>query len=361
MPAMAGDTPAGGTPAPALQKMVGDLHAAARSPVQVLVVDQVNPIFTTPSAWRVREAIEKIPFIVSFASFIDETSALADLILPDHSFLESWVDSVPEAGTPSAVINVAAPVMKPIFDTRAMPDILLDISRRLKMQPALPWQTFEEMLHAGVGSLPPTSPDAGDVWSAAQRQGGWWRETASDAGTRPGAGAATRRVTVAAPQFDGTAAEFPFHFLPYASSAFLDGSLAHLPWLQELPDPMTSAMWSSWVEINPRTADNLKIAPGDVVEITSQHGSVRAPAVVSPAIAPDIVAMPVGQGHRTFTRYASGRGENPIAILAPMSEPETGALAWAATRVKIARAGGPDGHLILFAGEMRERPFGETR
>src|SRR5205809_372126 len=115
--------------------------SAARSPVQVLIVDQVNPVFTTPSAWRVREAIEKIPFIVSFASFIDETSALADLILPDHSFLESWVDSVPEAGTSSAVVNVAAPVMKPILDTRAMPDILLDISRRLKMQPALPWQT----------------------------------------------------------------------------------------------------------------------------------------------------------------------------------------------------------------------------
>ena len=63
--------------------------------------------------------------------------------------------------------------------------------------------------------------------------------------------------------------------------------------------------------------------------------------MLSPGIAPDVVAMPVGQGHETFTRYASGRGANPIAILAPVAEPETGALAWAATRVKIARAGGP--------------------
>jgi hypothetical protein len=83
---------------------------------------------------------------------------------------------------------------------------------------------------------------------------------------------------------------------------------------------------------------------------------VRAPAVVSPGIAPDVVAMPIGQGHGTFTRYASGRGVNPISILAPMTESDTGSLAWAATRVKIARAGDADRSLILFAGELREHP-----
>ena len=48
-------------------------------------------------------------------------------------------------------------------------------------------------------------------------------------------------------------------------------------------------------------------------------------------------------------------GENPVAILASVNEPETGSLAWAATRVKVARAGGPDGKLILFAGSLREQ------
>jgi hypothetical protein len=72
--------------------------------------------------------------------------------------------------------------------------------------------------------------------------------------------------------------------------------------------------------------------------------------------------MPVGQGHESFTRYASNRGVNPIGILAPAMEADTGALAWAATRVKIARAGDADGRLILFAGEMREHPHEhETR
>ena len=71
--------------------------------------------------------------------------------------------------------------------------------------------------------------------------------------------------------------------------------------------------------------------------------------------------MPVGQGHETFTRYASGRGANPVSILAPVAESETGTLAWAATRVQISRAGGDNNQLILFAGEAHEHPYGHAR
>ena len=57
-------------------------------------------------------------------------------------------------------------------------------------------------------------------------------------------------------------------------------------------------------------------------------------------------------------------GANPIEILAPSVEATTGALAWAATRVKITRVGEADGRLVLFSarGELRESPHqGETR
>jgi hypothetical protein len=68
--------------------------------------------------------------------------------------------------------------------------------------------------------------------------------------------------------------------------------------------------------------------------------------------------MPAGQGHRTFTRYASGRGTNAFEVLAPKTVTDTDALAWAATRVKISRVSGPDGSLILFAGGSREEEHG---
>ena len=159
-----------------------------------------------------------------------------------------------------------------------------------------------------------------------------------------------------APEFDGDASQYPFHFLPFPSQAFLDGSTAHLPWLQEMPDPLTSAMWSSWVEINPQTADHLGVAQGDLIDVTSTQGTVRVPAMISPGIAPDVVAMPVGQGHESFTRFASKRGANPISILASIAESETGALAWAATRVKISRVGDSDGRLIRYGGSLFDHP-----
>jgi anaerobic selenocysteine-containing dehydrogenase len=231
--------------------------------------------------------------------------------------------------------------MRPLHDTRSTPDVLLEVSRKLSKPLNLPWQTFEETLKEGSVALTRRS--------APPSSGG--RATAGGTGT----------VRYSDPRFDGDPGQFGFHFLPYPSTAFLDGSLAHLPLLQELPDPLSSAMWSSWVEINMQTAEKLGIHQGDLVEITSTQGSIQVPAFPSPGIAPDVVAMPVGQGHENYTRYATGRGENPISILSAVSEPETGSLAWAATRVKIAKVADADGRLVLFAGSLREYPGEKVR
>jgi anaerobic selenocysteine-containing dehydrogenase len=102
--------------------------------------------------------------------------------------------------------------------------------------------------------------------------------------------------------------EYPFELLAYEHPLLGFGETANLPWLQELPDPMTSVMWGSWVEINPATAASLGISDGDLLEVTTARGSVHAPAVVYPAIRPDVIAMPYGQGHTAYGRYASGKG-----------------------------------------------------
>lgn len=317
-------TPSGAT------SVTREFDKLLKDPPQVLLLHEANPVYGSPAAWGVRPTFDKIPFIASFGSFIDETSILADLILPDHSFLESWVDDIPESGAAVAVTSMSPPVMHPLHQTRAMPDVLLDASHRLAkpLNPSLPWKTYQEMLK-----------DTGRAVKAVK-----------DAGVR-----SLSPNPHPEPEFDGEGTQFPFHFLPYKSQQFLDGSLAHLPWLQELPDVLSTAMWSSWVEIHPQTAIGLGITDGDVVEISSNHGKLQAPALISPGIAPNVIGMPMGQGHETFTRFASGRGANPISILAPKVEPETGALAWAATKVRISKVRGTE-KLIRFAGGMREHP-----
>jgi anaerobic selenocysteine-containing dehydrogenase len=359
----AGDRPAAAD-ITSMDKLASGILAGAPA-TKVLLLDGANPVHASPKAWKVRDALDKVPFIASFGSFLDETSALANLILPDHSFLESWVDAAPESGSLVAVASVAAPTMKPLHQTRATADVLLEVAGKLAKPIALGGQKFDEILKTAFDLLP-AAADGTDAFSVAQKQGGWWGELKT-AAAPAAATTGTKAVAYAEPAFDGDTQQFPFHFLPYSSTQFLDGALAHLPWLQELPDPMTSAMWGSWVELNPKTAQKLGVVDGDLVEIASQHGSLQSAVFISPALAPDVVAMPAGQGHTMFTRFASGRGENPLEILGPQADTETGAFAWAATRVKVTKAGPDDGRLILFAGEKYEKPFelenrgGDTR
>ena len=324
-------------------------------PVDVLLLYEANPVFATPTAWRVKEAFEKVPFIVSFGSFLDETSCLADLILPDHSFLESWIDDVPESGTTQSVVSVSPPAMRPLYDTRALPDVLLDLAHRLggRTSQNLPLKSYEEMLQAALAPLAnrPGSISAkiGDeFWNKIQEQGGWWSVEQSAAPKTNSAASSFSVEKYQEAEFAGSVGEYPFYFLPYATSQFYDGRHANLPWMQEIPEVLSTGMWGTWVEINPRVAATLQIEQGDLIEVASPHGKVRAPALLSPGIAPDLIAIPVGQGHEEYGRYASGRGANPIKMLAPQVEPATGALAWAGTRVSITKVG--KGELVLLSG-----------
>jgi len=117
------------------------------------------------------------------------------------------------------------------------------------------------------------------------------------------------------------------------------GEGANRPWLQELPDTMTTVVWGSWVEVNPNTAKTLNIQQGDVVRVTSPFGSLEAPAVLFPGLRPEVLAMPLGQGHSSYGRYARRRGVNPVQLLAPALDSVTGTLASGATRVRMERTG----------------------
>lgn len=103
---------------------------------------------------------------------------------------------------------------------------------------------------------------------------------------------------------------------------------------------MTTVQWGMWVELNPDTARDLGVGDNDVVLVESPHGTLEAPVVVYPGIRPDVVAIPIGQGHHDYTRFAQAvNGSNPMALVAPITDPESGSLAWGATRVRIKLTG----------------------
>ena len=102
---------------------------------------------------------------------------------------------------------------------------------------------------------------------------------------------------------------------------------------------MTSIVYGTWVEMNPDTATQLGLNDGDLLRVESVQGSIEVPLVIFPAIMPDVVAMPIGQGHDDFGRFARNQGSNPIQILAPAVDAISGSLASSATRVSLVATG----------------------
>jgi anaerobic selenocysteine-containing dehydrogenase len=270
-------------------------------------------------------------------------------VLPDRVSLEAWGSDVPEPGPGYQTVAFQQPVVDPFGDSRDFGDILLAVAEELggPVKDQLPWNSMRDALRQGArelfalnrGSLHRGSGDVGtfeDFWVGVLQRGGWW-----DTGARS-TGRAVESPTVsqpAAPEFDGNVDEYPFHLMPFASLSMGDGSGAHLPWLQAMPDPMTTAVWDTWVEINPKRAAELGVREGDVVEVTSPHGAIEAKVYVHPATPPDVVSIPLGQGHSASGQYAEGHGANVLKILGAKTDQETGALAWGATRVQVRYTG----------------------
>ena len=117
-----------------------------------------------------------------------------------------------------------------------------------------------------------------------------------------------------------------------------DGSGANKPWLQETPDPTTTVMWNSWVEIHPDTADKLGLKDDDIVRITSPFGELEVSVYRYPAIRPDTIAIPFGQGHTAYGRYAQDRGAN-LADLLGLQINHAGGLATSSVKVKVEKTG----------------------
>lgn len=58
---------------------------------EIMLQVHSNPMMSTANHKRLAEVLKKIPFIVSFALFRDETAEFADIILPDAHYLEKYI------------------------------------------------------------------------------------------------------------------------------------------------------------------------------------------------------------------------------------------------------------------------------
>lgn len=312
---------------------------------QILLLDDANPVYTLPLASGVTAALAHLDTIAGFGQFIDDTLAHADAILPSNHPLESAAAVIPSVALAPVSVSVATPFVQPLYNTRPLEETLTAIAQKMNA-------SFQAV--SAMNFVQPLLP-AAVTWEEVSRQGGYW---GGDPLAEPPLKPRAEKLAWREPVFDGTPEQFPLLFQPYLSLQYHDGRDANLPWMQELPDPTSSAMWDLPVEVDPRTAEKLNIATGDWVRVESPHGTLTAAAYVHPAAIPGVASMGIGEGHTHYGRYASKRGANPLSIVAPVWDESAGALAFGATRVRIARLDRPAG-LTQFSPTDREQgPWG---
>ena len=271
-----------------LEALVKEMKAGR---VDVLLVHDSNPVYSMPPALGFQDALSQVGTVVSFASMKDETSEAAALVLPNHGNMEVWGDVAPRPGVRSLI----QPTIRPLMDTQALGDTLLEATRALGG--TAPEGSFFKVVQ--------------DNWSDVD-----WAEAVGNGGVYTDV-----EIPVPAPQadFSGLAYSAPdmagsgeFKLLAFPHSMLGDGTGAALPWLQEIPETVTKLEWNSWVELSFATAEKFGVDFGDVVEIETPAGKFDVSVFPRGGIRDDTIAIPTGQGH-TVGFYASmeGEGERP--------------------------------------------------
>jgi molybdopterin-containing oxidoreductase family iron-sulfur binding subunit len=322
--------------------------------VDVLFTFGTNPAFTFPSSFGFDYAVnqvgikggdsnKKAGLVVAFSSFLDETTQLADYILPVHTGLEDWGYTRPT----NDAISIIQPSMRPIFDTQSVGDVLMTIaSNANKPVGSDDISSFDKFVKSNF--LKATAAQAGGntekFWMASLENGGYFPATGAVSGAKP-----TINPSIFSLSFGISKAHLhddELTLYPYPSVKTFDGRAANKPWMQELADPITQAVWGAWAEIHPNTAKKFGLKQGDAVILRTDDGEAHVPAYVTEHVHEGLVAVPLGQGHTAYGRYAKASGDGSAYSLLPKTlATGVGALPLSGSAVKVVRGLG-SGNLV---------------
>ena len=325
------------TPKKSFTRLPETILAGDQPNAQALLLYYSNPVYSDVAPQRWKKALERVPLVVSFSPYLDETAAeFADVILPDHTVLERWEDGSPAPAGPDTVF-----VVQPRHDTRATGDVLIELAAMIgdDLKSALPFKNFRKAMRQQIGGLGAsgrgsfTARKKKSFRKKLRKKGFWVDDTEQNADgpqlNLTGSGGPTTLPASLTTSLDGS----NLWLLPYTPSTYATGSGANQSWLVSLGEKLNSTP----IEINPDTASRLGITDGDRVEVTTKTGIIVATAVLFGGIRPDCVRIPRGGGHTNFGRWAKDRGGNVNELLAADVDAETGLADIFANRVKLRR------------------------
>ncbi len=309
-------------------------------PVRGWMIFKQNPMHNLPDRRKTEAMLRKMEFVVAIDIIPSDTAWLADVILPESTYLER-TDPVEEFNAPYPFAALRRQVVAPLFDTKPGIEIMTALAQRLDLG-AYFEQDLDRYIAAQLAplGLTPASFDATGVWS--NRTGRTYGATRSPehrfrtpSGRIELANERLRRNNLdPLPRYQPPAAppRGTLRLLPGKQAYFTHAANQHNAWLRELsPD---NRLW-----INRDAAAARGIADGDLVSVRSPVGEVRVRAWVTDRIRPDCVHLPHGFGQRSPALRASyGVGASDQDLIEPRWDRISGNAALHETFVTVEKA-----------------------
>ena len=309
-----------------INRLADGVNGGGPYPLQVLLVADANPCHDLPDTQSIQAAFARIPFIVSFSSFNDETAAMADLLLPDHVYLERYEDVPVGAGLARQVIGLSKPVVSPQFNTRHLGESVIATAKAMggSIAEAFPWEDYETCLEETLA----------EKWDALMEEGVWVENDIDPISSR----VQWAGMDAPAVQAEGDVNSFPLLLVPYDSIRISNGTAGAPPFMIKTVADTVIKGKDGFVEVNPQTASAAGLAEGALATLTTPRGEVHVRIHLFEGIRPGVIAMARGLGHTAYDGYMAGKGVNVNELIGPVEDPSSGHDAAWGIRAKLAKA-----------------------
>ncbi len=264
------------------------LEALRAGAVAALVTIGGNPAYALPGESGFARLMASVPCTIHAGLYRDETGQAAEWFLPLAHDLERWGDARALDGTASVV----QPLIAPLHDS-------LPVTSLLAILAGASLHDSHELVRA--------------EWR--RRLGAADFDAAWDELLRRGVQAASEQPATATPAprspppFPAVATDLGgFTALLVADPGTHDGRFANVPWLLELPRPITTLTWGNAVHLSPADGARLGVRSGTPLQVRHEDREVVMPALLVPGHAEGCVTLPLGFGRGGGERAANGIG-----------------------------------------------------
>lgn len=292
-----------------------------RHKVKFYMAYMTNPVFTHPESSKIAEILQDrrvIPFFVAVDTYLSETAALADMVLPDTTYLEMWdLESKPSFSM-VPFIGLRQPVVKALGESYPFAQYCIDLAGKIRgMEGFFPFTTVESYLETVIAKTPSLARQGGLGYL--MKNGVWYDHTAKpeyESYRKAGFNTPSGKFEIYShrmkekglnplPVYEALPSEAAGHngqmvLTNFKVNVHSGSRTSNCKWLTEIVH--NSELW-----INAETARNFGIRDGDEVEIKTALGIRSHRIRLSQGLHPHIIAYLSGLGHWEFGKMAQGK------------------------------------------------------